>query len=820
MSTERKKLFVELVLPVPVPQFFTYAVPEEMEKNITMGIRVAAPFGKRKIHAGIVCDIHHNEPVDFDSKYILDVLDQTAIVDEKQLKFWHWMANYYMCSMGEVMNAAMPNALRLDSETRLILNPEYDGDYSELSDQEFLLVDAIKQQDTLSLSEVAVVLQKKQVLKQVKQLIGIGVILAYEEAEERYKARMKSYLSLHPKHNVVSAWEALESFRKSPKQEALLQCFLDNGAHKVLFAAFLKEYGFSNAVAKGLIDKEILFRQEEQVDRLEEVDDENLEPKKVLSDVQQKALDAIEGSFATKPAVLLQGVTSSGKTELYIELIQKELDAGRQVLYLLPEIALTTQIVNRLRKVFGKKVGVYNSRFNKNEQAEIWASASGKGMHQYEILLGSRSAVFLPFQKLGLVLIDEEHESSYKQQAPAPRYHGRDAAMYLAALHKAKVLLGTATPSLESRMNASEGKYGFVQLLERYAGMAMPEIRLIDIKEAHRKKRMHTHFSEAMMLSIEATLKEGLQVILFQNRRGYSPRQECQSCGHVPYCPNCDISLTYHKHFNRLVCHYCGFGSKIEKHCGQCGHVDVLMKGFGTEKVEDELKNYFPDAKIERMDLDTTRKKNAYEEIIGRFEDQEIDILVGTQMITKGLDFDHVGVVGVLNADNLLHFPDFRAFERTYQLLTQVAGRAGRFGKQGKVLIQTFSADHHILKQVKEHDFETMYKEQLWERKAFKYPPFYRLIQITLKHRDKNIVEQGAKFLAHQMRNQFGKRVLGPKVPSVERLRNVYHREILLKFEKDLSQIEVKKRMRLLRSQLYADQQFRSVQVVCDVDPY
>lgn len=820
MITERKKLFVELVLPVPVMQFFTYAVPEEMEASISLGIRVAAPFGNRKIHAGIVCDIHHNEPVDFDSKYILDVLDQTAIVDEKQLQFWHWMAHYYMCSMGEVMNAAMPNALRLDSETKLIMNPEYDGNDSALSDQEYLLVDAIKEQKEISLSEVAVILQKKQVLKQVKQLIGMGVVLAYEEAEERYKARMKSYLLLHPKHNVVSAWEALQEFRKSPKQEALLQCFLDSGAQKTPFATFLKEHGFSNTIAKGLIEKEILIKYEEQVNRLEEVDDEDLEPPKALTEVQQKALGEIEFSFESKSSVLLHGVTSSGKTELYIELIRKELEKGRQILYLLPEIALTTQIVNRLRHVFGNRVGVYNSRFNKNEQAEIWTAASGKGMHQYDILLGSRSAVFLPFQNLGLVLIDEEHENSYKQQAPAPRYHGRDAAMYLAALHKAKVLLGTATPSLESRMNAAEGKYGFVQLTERYAGMAMPEIRLIDIKEAHRKKRMHTHFSEALMLAIEETLKEGRQVILFQNRRGYSPRQECQSCGHVPYCPNCDISLTYHKHFNRLVCHYCGFGSKIEKHCGQCGHHDLMMKGFGTEKIEDELKSYFTDAKIERMDLDTTRKKNAYEEIIGRFEDQEIDILVGTQMITKGLDFDHVGVVGVLNADNLLHFPDFRAFERTYQLLTQVAGRAGRFGKQGKVLIQTFSVDHHILRQVKTHDFDKMYKEQLWERKAFKYPPFYRLIQITLKHRDRNIVEQASNFLAHQMRKQFGKRVLGPKVPSVERLRNVYHREILLKFEKELSQIEVKKRMRLLRSQLYGDQQFRSVQVVCDVDPY
>lgn len=820
MITERKKLFVELILPVPVAQFFTYAVPAEMESKIALGIRVAAPFGTRKIHAGIVCDIHHEEPVDFDLKYILDVLDQTAIIDERQLRFWHWMATYYMCSMGEVMNAAMPNALRLDSETKLIINPDYNGDYSELSDQEYLLVDAIKEQQSLSLSEVAVVLQKKHVLKQVKQLIGLGIVLAYEEAEERYKARIKSYLLLHPKHTVVSAWEALQAFRKSPKQEALLQCFLDYGAQKVLLASFLKEHGFSSAVAKGLIDKDILIRQEEQIDRLEEVDEENLVPPKLLSTAQEKALEAIEDNFKSKSAVLLQGVTSSGKTEIYIELIRKELEAGRQVLYLLPEIALTTQIVNRLRRVFGKRVGVYNSRFNKDEQAEIWSAASGKGMHHYDILLGSRSAVFLPFQNLGLVLIDEEHESSYKQQAPSPRYHGRDAAMYLAALHKAKVLLGTATPSLESRMNAAEGKYGFVSLKERYAGMEMPEIRLIDIKEAHRKKRMHTHFSEALMLAIENTLKESRQVILFQNRRGYSPRQECQSCGHVPYCPNCDISLTYHKHFNRLVCHYCGFGSKLEERCGQCGHVDLMMKGFGTEKIEDELKNYFPEAKIERMDLDTTRKKNAYEEIIGRFEDQEIDILVGTQMITKGLDFDHVGVVGVLNADNLLHFPDFRAFERTYQLLTQVAGRAGRFGKQGKVLIQSFSVDHHILQQVKAHDFETMYKEQMWERKAFKYPPFYRLIQITLKHRDKNIVEQAAKFLAHQMRKQFGKRVLGPKVPAVERLRNVYHREILLKFEKDLSQIEVKKRMRLLRSQLYSDQQYRSVQVICDVDPY
>ncbi|MEI6173009.1 MAG: primosomal protein N' [Bacteroidota bacterium] len=830
---ERITLFADVLLPLPVGATFTYRVPFEMNPHMKEGIRVVVQFGARKIYTALVTRIHEEVPKDRIPKYILSVLDELPILSPVQFRFWNWLAEYYLCHRGEVMNAALPSALKLASESKIALNPVLPDDLSGLNEKELLLVEALHNRKTIAISEVAQILDQQKTIPVIKTLIEKGIILPEEELNDPYKPKHETFVLLLPEYAddeeaIKRLFDQLE--KRAKKQLEILMTFIRISQYgfgtikEVKRSDLLKQSKGTAAQLEILISKGIFETYEKLTSRFDLSGQASSTETIELTDGQKEAFASINESFKTKEVVLLHGVTSSGKTEIYIKLIREVIDQGKQVLFMLPEIALTTQIISRLRKYFGDRVGVYHSRFNEHERVEIWNGVLEHSLQQsvnrrYDIILGARSAVFLPFSNLGLVVVDEEHDPSFKQMDPAPRYNGRDAAIVLAQLHGAKTLLGSATPSVESYFNAVQGKYGLVELSERYANMEMPLIQVVNVKESLRQGLMKSHFSSELLVQLESVLANGEQAILFQNRRGFSLRLECDVCHWMPSCKNCDVSLVYHKKSNQLRCHYCGYVAPIPVRCPDCHGTNIKMRGFGTEKVEEELGLIFPKARIVRMDLDTTRSKHSLQQIIGDFESKKIDILVGTQMVTKGLDFDHVSLVCVLNADNMLSYPDFRAVERSFQLMAQVGGRSGRKNKQGRVIIQTYNPDHLVIRYVVKHDYKAMFMQQLAERQKFKYPPYTRLVMLKLKHKDPDLLNKAADNLASSLRKVFGKRILGPEFPVVSRIMNYYIKQILFKIERNSTTGSMKTRMVEEIEKFQENPGFRSVKVIMDVDP-
>ncbi len=782
-------------------------------------MRVAVSFGKTKMYTGLVFTIHQTAPVLYEAKDINQILDDKPIVNEQQLKHWQWIASYYLCSLGDVYRASLPSAFLLESET-IIYKNEVFNDESILNDDEFLVYEALQHQSQLTVHQIADILGKKKVMPLINQLIEKLVISIKEEIYETYKPKLVKYVRLHSQYDSNEMLQALleELSRAKKQQEAVLSFFQLKASKKPIKAKDLEEAsGVSSAVLKALVAKEIFEFYHIQTDRIQYKG--KINDLKQLNEYQEVALNQIKDSFTKNDITLLQGVTGSGKTEIYNKLIQETIDNGKQVLFLLPEIALTTQIIARLENYFGKQISVFHSKYSMNERVEVWNNVL-ESKTKAQIILGARSSVFLPFSNLGLIVVDEEHEASYKQFEPSPRYNARDAAIVLAKIHNAKVLLGSATPSLESKFNADQHKYGLVELTRRHGNIQLPKIELIDVKEKHRKKEMKGHFSDRLLKLITEALELKEQVILFQNRRGFSPIVECTTCGTAPQCPNCDVSLTYHKYRGELKCHYCHYQRAMPNSCGACGSATLNTKGFGTEQIELELKELFPDHVIGRMDLDTTRGKNGYQKIIGAFEAQEIDVLVGTQMLSKGLDFENVSLVGILSADSMLNFPDFRAHERAYQLMVQVSGRAGRSKKQGHVAIQTFNPYHQILQQVSTTNYPEMYKEQLQDRWQYHYPPYYRLIKITLKHRDYTKVDTGINWLAKSLQNVFKENVLGPSAPAVARIRNQYIKNLIIKIPPKQSLGKTKEQIQKIKNTFEAVKEFRPIRFILDVDAY
>jgi primosomal protein N' (replication factor Y) len=814
--------FIDVILPIPLQKAFTYHVTAAESEFLSAGMRVAVPFGKNKIYTALVYKIHQNPPTAYEAKTIHQILDDKPIITEYQLKHWEWIAQYYMCSIGEVMRAAMPNAFMLESETIISKNEKVIIQDSELKDDEFLIYEALQYQSSLKINDVISILDKKRVLPVINSLVEKGVLNLQEELYEKYQPKLVRYVKLHKSHkSQEKLQELLEELSRAPKQrEVILALFTMEASAKepIKVSELAERSGTSNSIIKALIDKAVLEEYHIRKDRVQ-YEGEGDADAKILNEAQQQAFDELEIIFKEKSVALLHGVTSSGKTEIYVQLIQKQLEFGKQVLYLLPEIALTTQLVQRLQDYFGDKVAVFHSRYSGNERVEVWNNLLNNS-EKAQVVIGARSSLLLPFSNLGLIIVDEEHESSYKQFDPAPRYHARDAAVVLANLHKAKTLLGSATPSLESYYNASQGKYGLVELNTRYNNVMMPDIELVDLADKYKRKRMKGHFSDRLIAEMTETLEEGFQIILFQNRRGFSPIIECTTCGTSPQCPNCDVSLTYHQYRDQLRCHYCGYNSVMLKSCQGCGNATLDTKGFGTEQIEEEVKTLFPDHKVARMDLDTTRGKYGFEKIINSFEQREVDILVGTQMLTKGLDFRYVKLVGIMNADNLLNFPDFRAHERSYQLMAQVSGRAGRTDLRGKVLIQTYNPHHNILQQVSTNAYKEMFAEQMNERYNFKYPPIYRLIKITFKHKDYNRVNLAADWYAKSLKQVFKSNVLGPEFPPVSRIRNLYNKNILVKIPQNQSLAKTKAAIVKIDNSFNAVKDFRAVRVILNVDNY
>ncbi|WP_298894632.1 primosomal protein N' [uncultured Psychroserpens sp.] len=814
--------FINVILPIPLEKSFTYAITKAEANFLKPGIRVSVPFGKTKIYTALVIDIHNNAPLTYEAKDIHQILDEAPIVTQKQLEHWKWIASYYMCTLGDVMRAALPSAFILESETIISKNDTTVINDADLRDDEFVIYEALHHQSSLKIQDLMSILDKKNVLPVIKRLLDKNAISVQEEIYEKYKPKLVRYVKLGASYTSENALqELLTDLSRAPKQRDVVMTLFSISAQTkkpVKVSDLTSESGTSSAIVKALINKGILEEYYIQTDRVTYEGDDN-EDSKRLNTHQEKALGEINTSFDNQNITLLHGVTSSGKTEIYVKLIEEQLKAKKQVLYLLPEIALTTQLVERLQNYFGEKVAVFHSKYSSHERVEVWNNVLSNSS-TVQVVLGARSSVLLPFQNLGLIIVDEEHESSYKQFDPAPRYHARDTAIVLASIFQCKTILGSATPSLESYYNAKQSKYGLVELNHRYNNVLMPDIELVDIKDKHKRKRMQGHFSDRLIEEMTETLKNGHQIILFQNRRGFSPIVECHTCGHSPQCPNCDVSLTFHQYKNQLRCHYCGYNTVMPKTCDACGSLELDSKGLGTEQVEQEAKLLFPEHNVARMDLDTTRGKYGYEKIITALEQGEIDILVGTQMLTKGLDFRNVKLVGIMNADNMLNFPDFRAHERSYQLMAQVSGRAGRTEERGKVLIQTYNPYHKILQQVSTNNYVQMFEEQLDERHIYKYPPIYRMIKITLKHKDYNRVNVGADWYAKSLLTVFSQHVLGPEFPPVARIRNQYLKHILVKIPQKQSLAKTKEAIIKINNSFLSVKDFRAIRVILNVDNY
>lgn len=822
----RITLFAEVLLPIPVPGTFTYRVPYALNNAIRMGQRAVVQFGKTKIMSGLVVSITEQVP-QVEVKFLMDILDDEPLVNSTQLKFWDWIRSYYLCHLGEVMQSALPSALKLSSESKVALSPDYVIDSIPLNDYEYLIVEALQIQPKIAISEVSKIIGFKKVMPLIHTMMEKGIIVMEEELNEKYKAKYERFVRLTSLYrDEGTLQETMDALTKRAyKQLEVLLAYLTLGGdcdNDIKASDLLKKANANNSVLKVMADKGIFEVYERQVSRLKKLKAQVNVSSIQLTVAQQKAYTKIKEGFDEHRPVLLHGVTSSGKTEIYIKLIQEAIDEGKQVLYLLPEIALTAQIINRLKQYFGDRLGVYHSRYGTNERVEVWQQVrdfvNGKSS-QRQVIIGSRSAIFLPYSDIGLIIVDEEHDSSFKQVDPAPRYNARDAAVVLGAIHQAKVLLGSATPSYESYYNALNGRYKLVEITERYGGVEMPEIILSDMRMERRRRTAQADFGSVLLDAVKETLEEHNQAILFQNRRGFSLRVECDDCHYVPQCINCDVSLIYHKQQNVLRCHYCGYTASVPTECPSCHSTNIKMHGFGTEKVEEDLKLILPEAKIARLDLDTTRSKNDYQSILEAFQDKETDILVGTQMVTKGLDFDSVKVVGILSADNLLSFPDFRAHERSFQLMAQVAGRAGRKGKQGKVIIQTYEPSHPVLQDVLRNNFRGLYEKQMINRRQFGYPPFYRLVMIKLKHKDFRKLNPAATALSSMLRPIFKQDLLGPEYPIVSRVKNLYIKQMLIKFNREHNAQQVKDIIMKQIKLFQLNPEYKSVMVQIDVDP-
>jgi len=797
-------------------------VPEHLKEQVSVGCRVEVNLGKNKKYAGIIKALLDKMPVIYETKDILNVLDVEPVVHEQQLKLWEWIADYYMCSEGEVMAAALPSHFKLSSETIVVLNSESGEDFSALGHDELLVAEALLIKRELKLSEVHQILDSSHVYPVINQLINKKVCYVWEALKDKYAPKKEIFILLNQQYHDEANLEKLlnedKKLQRAEKQMELLLSYLHlaKTEGEVLKSQLLKKSNATEAQLKGLIDKNILVAEKRNVDRI------SFLPKDIkidfeLTPEQQQCLHNIKHSFTEKPVCLLHGVTGSGKTLVYIKLMEEIIRKGKQVLYMLPEIALTSQIIRRLQKHFGGHIGVYHSKFSQNERVELWNKVKGG---ELKIILGARSALFLPYYDLSLIICDEEHDTSYKQNDPAPRYNGRDAAVYFASLFKANVLLGSATPSLETFYNAQTGKYGLTELLNRYGDIQLPPITVIDTKGIPTKDKTKVMVSPGLSEAIKETIAKEKQIILFQNRRGYTPYQVCNVCGWIPQCKYCDVSLTYHKLNHKLVCHYCGTTYQPVQICAACGSHNFSQRNFGTERIEELLHEEFPDAKVARMDMDTVKGKKAHDVLIQQFEQKRVDILVGTQMVVKGLDFDNVDLVGVLDADGLLHFADFRVNERAFQLMEQVSGRAGRKEATGKVIIQTTNTAHPVLQYVKDHDYKKMFTDEIEKRKQFFYPPFSRMIHFTFRHKFKEVVERASVSFADALKLKYGNYMIGPAEPGVNRVRNLYLIELMLKLPRDTKLIaQCKQDIMEQVAVLHNNKSYRSVAVVPDVDP-
>ena len=810
--------FAEIIIPAALPKNYTWSIPSHLIEEVKPGCRVEVNLGKTKKYAGIVKRLLKEKPEFIETKDILNVLDAEPVLFEEQLKLWEWMASYYMCSEGEVMAAALPAHFKLSSETILVYNEEYGDDFSALDHDEYLVAEALLLKKELKLSEVQQILDSSHAYPVISRLVSKKVCHVWESLKQTYVPKKETYVLLNPEYDKEDKLsELLNNWTKAPKQMELLLSYLHlmKTEGEVTKPNLLKKSGASDAQLKGLVEKNILRIEKRQVDRIQYL------PKDVkidfeLSPAQQKAYEEVQQQLKNKAVCLLHGITSSGKTQIYIKLIEQFIKQGKQVLYMLPEIALTSQIIRRLQKHFGGYIGIYHSKFSQNERVEIWNKVKNG---ELKVILGARSSVFLPYNHLGLVICDEEHDTSFKQQDPAPRYNGRDAAIYFSSLFGAKVILGSATPSIESYYNSTTGKYGLVELPERYGDVHLPAIEIIDTRKVVQKEKSKIILSPPLIDAINEVVNRNKQVILFQNRRGYTPYQVCATCGWIPQCKYCDVSLTFHKFTNKLVCHYCGSTYPPVHTCAACGNHKFVQRNFGTEKIEEQLQEIFPDAKVARMDIDTVKGKNAHDVLIQQFEQRKIDILVGTQMVVKGLDFDNVDLVGILDADGLLHFADFRVNERAFQLMEQVSGRAGRKEATGKVMIQTANPSHPVLQIVQQHDYIKMVTEELEKRKQFFYPPFSRLIHLSFRHKMKDVVERAAYDFANALKNRYGQYIVGPAEPVIGRIRNQYLMELLLKLPRDGKTLnQCKKDLLEQIAILHQNKSFRSVTIVADVD--
>ncbi|MDG1776383.1 MAG: primosomal protein N' [Crocinitomicaceae bacterium] len=825
--SERKTLFVNVILPIPIRKEFTYRVPYEMNDVVFAGARVVVPFGRSKLITGIITLIHETIPADYQAKYIEHILDDQPIITKEQYTFWKWISNYYMAPIGDVMNAALPSNFKLASETKIVLHPDYTINEKFLTERELEILFALEVRETLDLKEISELIGIKTIQPIVKALIDKKAVVSLESLSDKFTPKTATFVRLANNYlNEDLLSELIQALEKSKGKEKQLKAILTlihlgkyagNEMTPVLRKELIND-GISLSSLNTLEKNGAVVQERLEITRLTDQED-GIEEFKALSTSQNLALEEIHQAFDNNKVTLLHGVTGSGKTEIYVQLIQEALDTGKQCLFLLPEIALTTQLIQRLSAYFGDQIGVYHSKFNQNERVEIWNNVLNNNPHKFRIVLGARSSIFLPFQDLGLIIVDEEHESSFKQYEPSPRYNARDCAIVLSNLHKANILLGSATPSLESYQNAKQGKYALVNLHDRFGSVLLPEVQCANVRKERKQKSMQSHFTSFLLDNIKEALNVGEQVILFQNRRGYTPLWQCEICNWTPKCKNCDVSLTYHKHSNSLKCHYCSHTIKPIGTCGACGSNRLKMLGFGTEKIEDELGAMFPDKVVKRLDLDTTRSKNAYSNILTDFDTGNIDILIGTQMVTKGLDFDNVNLVGILDADMLLNRANFRAFERSFQLMTQVAGRSGRRQKRGKVIIQTGDPDHWVIQKVIDHDFISFFESEIIERSNFFYPPFFKLIEITLKHKDENLLHNASIILASNLRDTFKERVLGPEYPVVKRIYNYYLKKISIKIEREANDKQVKDRIQEIVDDFYSTPIHKPVRIIIDVDP-
>ncbi len=819
-NTGQAVAYAEVIIPLALPKNYTWAIPENLLAAAIPGVRAEVVLRNKK-YAGIIKKVFTQKPEAFNPKPILNILDTEPIIYQQQLNLWSWIANYYMCGEGEVMQAAVPSNLKLSSETIIIWNEERGEDFSDLDDEEYLVAEALTLKKELLITEVQQILDASHVYPVIKRLLEKKVCFVWEELKEKYKAKTETYITLHHElHNEVKLEQLLNQWGKTAqKQMELLLSWLhlSKTEGEVTQASLLKKSNATAAQLKGLVDKNILVQEKRSTNRIVSLP-KDIKIDFVLSDAQQMAADDILTIFNEKQVCLLHGVTSSGKTQVYIKLIELYIKQGKQVLYMLPEVALTAQMIRRLQKHFGGYIAIYHHKFNANERVEIWNKVKSG---ETKVVLGARSSLMLPFKNLGLIIADEEHDSSYKQQEPAPRYHARDAAIYSAALFNAKVLLGSATPSLESYYNAQTGKYGLVTLTERFGNVALPTIEIVDVKNiAPQEKGGKVIVSPRMKEAIAASLQEHKQVILFQNRRGYSPYLICAVCGWIPQCRNCDVTLTYHKAKNKLACHYCGTTYPVINTCAACGSHNFNQKNFGTERIDELVAEEFPQARTARMDYDSVKGKHDHDNLIILFEQQKIDILTGTQMVVKGLDFEHVNLVGIMDADGILNFTDFRVSERAFQLMEQVSGRAGRKDGKGTVLVQVSNTNHPVLQFVKAHDYEAMYAYEINNRKHFFYPPFSRIIQITFRHKDGFLAEEAANIMAQGLSKHFEKNITGPAEPAVNRIRNQFIWELLLKLPKDAAFIQQCKTEILQQSVIIqSNKRYRAVSIIADVDP-